>query len=157
MEEDMKRLARAGFLLVSLVLLFAACSEDGGVSSFNFCGQTYNDPGTAHTSLSSAKDFGVMAPGCEITVVGTVSAYGDNFYSGDLSRTSGLYVEMTWTPGNDLDVWFYDEDGYLGFIEGDNSAGEINTPVPLDPGRGYLGVQNFEGSSINYTLVVAAY
>lgn len=131
------------FVVATVVLLLAGCSEDGGAGSFNFCGQTYNDPGTAHTSLSTAKDFGVMAPGCVITVQGTLlERFDENYYSGDLGRASGLYVEMTWPGGNDLDVRFYAQDGSsIGWFDGNDSAGSLEEMVPLELGAATSGLR----------------
>lgn len=147
------------FAVVVVLAHLSSCPTDGGVSSFDFCGQTYYDPGTAHTALQIAKDFGVMATGCVITVHGTLlERFDKNFYSGNLVQSSGLRIEMTWTPGNDLDICIFDEHGnHLDRLGGDDSAGTLEETVLIGPGRGYISVENWVDRRSDYILVLTVF
>ena len=120
--------------------------------------ETYNEPSGSHDTPATAVDFGVVcSPGCKITIHGYVDAYDEDVYAADSGTCTGLQVQMTWSPVGDLDVNYYDSDGYFGgFFDGNDYDGTLDDELPFayGSGKGYLGVESWDGTAADYTLVL---
>ncbi len=158
------KLAVIPVLVGAVVLCVSSCTllglegDDGSGGGGGSCGGTYNEPSGSHDTPSTAVDFGlVCSPGCRVTIYGYVDSYDEDVYAADSGTCSGLRVQMTWSPVGDLDVNVYAPDGsYEGYFEGDNDAGTLDGILTFSPGsgKGYLGVESYDGTAASYTLVL---
>ena len=151
-------LVGAVVLCVSSCTLLGLEGDDGSGGGGGSCGETYNEPSGSHDTPATAVDFGmVCSPGCRVTIYGYVDSYDEDVYAADSGTCSGLRVQMAWSPVGDLDVNVYAPDGsYEGYFEGDNDAGTLDGMLSFAPGsgKGYLGVESYDGTAANYTLVL---
>jgi len=94
------------------------------------------------------------APGCVITIEGTVGAGDEDYYIGYAGTASSIEFDMDWIPSGDLDLGFYDKYGGNYFWIGGGSSSLTYTMDTTAGDKGYFVVESYEGYSIDYTIVM---